>query len=101
VPDWRSQPIRGPLDGLAPSLLLPVEHDPLRDESAALQAALEAAGSPVRLELGPGLVHGCLRALETSPGTQRLVAAAAAAARDLLAGRGLTTPAPAARRPAG
>lgn len=79
-PDYRSAPILGPLDGLAPTLLIPVEHDPLRDESTAFRDALVAAGSPAELKLGRGLVHGCLRALETSPETRRIFAAAVEAA---------------------
>lgn len=76
VPDARSAPIRADLGGLPPTLLLPVEHDPLRDESYAFHDALRAAGSPSTVVLGEGLVHGCLRALGASPGTDRLVATA-------------------------
>jgi len=88
APDWRSKPILGPLDGLPPTLMLPVEHDPLRDESYALHQALQEAGTLSRLELGEGLVHGCLRALGTSPATQRMVESAVMEARRRLQGEG-------------
>jgi len=49
--------------GLPPSLLLPVELDPLRDDSAAYAERLRAAGVAVELQLARGVVHGSLRAL--------------------------------------
>ncbi len=55
---------------LPPALLLPVEYDPLRDDAYAYQEKLLAAGTQSTLHLGKGLVHGCLRAIETSPGVQ-------------------------------
>ncbi len=61
------------LSGLPPALLLPVEHDPLRDEALAYHRRLQAAGVDSTLHLGHGLVHGCLRALGQSPGVGTLV----------------------------
>ncbi len=52
--------------GLPPSLLLPVELDPLRDDSAAYAERLRAAGVAVELQLARGAVHGSLRALGRS-----------------------------------
>lgn len=56
------------LAGLPPALLLPVEHDPLRDEAVAYAKRLRTAGVATALQPGPGLIHGCLRALGRSPG---------------------------------
>jgi acetyl esterase/lipase len=73
----RSDPFAFPLvaadlAGLAPALLLPVEHDPLRDDAFAYHRRMLLAGVDSRLQLGCGLVHGCLRALGTSPGVEGL-----------------------------
>ncbi len=57
---------------LPPALLLPVEHDPLRDEAVAYAERLRAAGVATTLHLGRGLVHGCLRALGRSPGVDAM-----------------------------
>lgn len=55
------------LSGLPAALILPVEHDPLRDEGVLYHAALRAAGVDTDLHVGAGLVHGCIRAIETIP----------------------------------
>ena len=57
-------------DELPPALLLPVEYDPLRDDAFLFHEKLLAAGTDSELHLGKGLVHGCLRAIEISPGVQ-------------------------------
>ncbi len=62
------------LSGLPPTLLLPVEHDPLRDEAFAFAERLHQAGVPVSLHLGKGLVHASLRAAGRSPGVDTMVA---------------------------
>lgn len=61
------------LSDLPPALLMPVEHDPLRDDAVEYQARLRAAGVEAELVMGTGLVHGCLRALGNSPGVDALV----------------------------
>jgi acetyl esterase len=59
-------------DGLPPVLAIGVEHDPLRDDARVFAERIAAAGGPVQCWVAPGLVHGCWRALATSPGVQRL-----------------------------
>ncbi|MBT5263417.1 MAG: alpha/beta hydrolase [Rhodospirillaceae bacterium] len=73
-PDPRHSPLTATgLSRLPPALLLPVEHDPLRDESFAYGEALRADGVDAEVHLGVGLVHGSLRALHTSPGVRKMV----------------------------
>ncbi|MEZ0603449.1 alpha/beta hydrolase [Paraburkholderia sp. IW21] len=59
-------------DGLPPTLAVGVEHDPLRDDARVFAERVNAAGGDAQFWLGTGLVHGCWRALETSPGVQAL-----------------------------
>lgn len=54
------------LSGLPPTVLLPAEHDPLRDDCTELARRLRRHGTSVVLLPGTGLVHGCLRALDRS-----------------------------------
>ena len=60
------------LGDLPPALLLPVEYDPLRDDACAYHEGLSAANVDSTLYLGKGLVHGCMRALDSSPGVQTM-----------------------------
>lgn len=59
-------------DGLPPALLLPVEHDPLRDDAALFAGRVRAAGGVAEVHLGAGLVHGCLRAIGRSAAVDAL-----------------------------
>jgi acetyl esterase/lipase len=59
-------------DGLPPTLAFGVEHDPLRDDARVFVERINAAGGDARLSIGTGLVHGCWRALESSPGVQAM-----------------------------
>lgn len=55
------------LSPLPPTLLLTAEHDPLRDDGTELARRLRQLGREVVLLPGTGLVHGCLRALDSAP----------------------------------
>ncbi|QQC66140.1 alpha/beta hydrolase [Paraburkholderia ginsengisoli] len=59
-------------DGLPPTLAFGAEHDPLRDDARVFVERIHAAGGDARLRIGVGLVHGCWRALESSPGVQAM-----------------------------
>ena len=50
-----------------PTVLLPAQHDPLRDDCTVLAERLRRSGTDVALEPGTGLVHGFLRALDRAP----------------------------------
>ena len=59
-------------DGLPPTLAIGAQHDPLRDDARVFVERINAAGGDARLRIGTGLVHGCWRALESSPGVQTM-----------------------------
>lgn len=59
-------------DNLPATLAIGVEHDPLRDDAQAFVQRIEVAGGVAQAWVGEGLVHGCWRALATSPGVQCL-----------------------------
>jgi acetyl esterase/lipase len=59
-------------DGLPPVLAIGAEHDPLRDDARVYVERICAAGGAARFWLGEGLVHGCWRALDTSPQAARM-----------------------------
>lgn len=68
-------PLRGRLDGLAPTLILLAELDVLRSEGEAMAGALERAGVPTTVEVVAGMAHGFIRH------TRRVGRACAALAR--------------------
>ncbi|MGH1368540.1 MAG: alpha/beta hydrolase [Maritimibacter sp.] len=50
--------------GLAPAFIAVAENDPLRDSGVVYAEKLESAGVDVTLDLGEGLIHGYLRAMD-------------------------------------
>lgn len=68
-PDDQRNPLAAPYlaeshAGLPPAFIAVAENDPLRDDGKDYAAKLQAAGVPVELDLGEGLIHGYLRAME-------------------------------------
>lgn len=59
-------------DGLPAVLAIGAEHDPLRDDARTFAERVNAAGGEAQFWIGTGLVHGCWRAMESSPGARRL-----------------------------
>lgn len=49
---------------LPPAYILVAQNDPLRDSGLAYAEVLKAAGVPVETDLGAGLIHGYLRAMD-------------------------------------
>ncbi|MEX3812551.1 alpha/beta hydrolase [Paraburkholderia sp. BR13439] len=71
-PAWTIPLTASRFDGLPPTLAIGAEHDPLRDDARVFVERIREAGGDARLLIGTGLVHGCWRALETSPGVQAM-----------------------------
>ncbi|MFM0074612.1 alpha/beta hydrolase [Paraburkholderia sediminicola] len=71
-PAWTIPLDAARFDRLPPTLAVGVEHDPLRDDARVFVERVNAADGQARLWIGTGLVHGCWRALESSPGVQAM-----------------------------
>lgn len=71
-PAWTIPLDAARFDRLPPTLALGAEHDPLRDDATVFVERVSADGGQARLWIGTGLVHGCWRALESSPGVQAM-----------------------------
>lgn len=67
----RFSPLHADLAGVPPTLLATAQHDPLRDEGAALAERLAGFGSVVEYLPHPGLVHGFLGLDVVSPAARR------------------------------
>ncbi|HEV3424335.1 MAG TPA: alpha/beta hydrolase [Paraburkholderia sp.] len=72
VPQWTLPLHADRFDGLPATLAVGVEHDPLRDDAQVFAQRIQAADGQAEVWMGEGLVHGCWRALATSPGVQSL-----------------------------
>lgn len=72
APAWTVPLDAARFDGLPATLAIAAQHDPLRDDARVFAQRIETAGGCSRLVVLDGLVHGCWRALATSPGVQRL-----------------------------
>ena len=65
-------PVLADLTGIAPAAIVTADHDPLRDEGAALAEALTRASVPVSHRCEPGMVHGFVQNLDlVSPACAR------------------------------
>ena len=71
--------------GVAPALVITVEHDPLRDEGEAYAQRLEDAGVDVTLRRYDGLTHGVLRWRADVDAAHTMLDHSAAAIRSALA----------------
>jgi acetyl esterase len=56
---------------LPPAFVLTVEFDPVREDGLIYVQRLKDAGVSVKHYDAPGLVHGCMQARRTSPGTRK------------------------------
>ncbi|WP_153102051.1 alpha/beta hydrolase [Paraburkholderia hayleyella] len=72
APPWTTPLDAARFDGLPSTLAIGVQHDPLRDDAVVFVQRIQATGGRAEIWLGEGLVHGCWRALDTSPGVQRM-----------------------------
>jgi acetyl esterase/lipase len=81
-PAWTIPLAASRFDGLPPTLAIGAEHDPLRDDARVFIEHIRAAGGDAQLMIGTGLVHGCWRALDTSPGVQAMHRAVCGFLRD-------------------
>jgi len=90
----RRNPLAAPLQatdhrGLPPAFLAVAEHEPLRDDGIAYAECLSAAGVPVLLHSGRGLIHGYLRALSYAECARAALNAACVWLRETCEGQGV------------
>jgi acetyl esterase len=84
--DPRLAPLHGNLAGVAPTVLVVAEFDPLRDDGLAYAAALDAAGVPVEVRAFPGMIHGFADMGRHSPAAQAAIDETCALFRKVLHG---------------
>lgn len=65
-------------ENLPPAYIAVAQNDPLRDDGIDYAAKLTAAGVDVQLDLGEGLIHGYLRAMEYCAASRASLVAASA-----------------------
>ncbi len=70
--------------GLPPTFVQAAQYDPLRDDAEVFAERLLRDGSPVRLDLQPGLIHGYMRARGMSAAARHGFAALVAALADMV-----------------
>lgn len=71
--DPKLSPMRGPLEGVAPAVVVTAEFDPLRDEGEAYGDALRAAGGSADVRRRAGMIHGYFNMTDFSPAARALV----------------------------
>ncbi len=69
--DWRYDPMRLPLAGLPPTLVVTASLDPIRDQGRAFAAALADAGVSCTYLECQGTIHGFLNLRKALPSAQR------------------------------
>ncbi|HET8728454.1 MAG TPA: alpha/beta hydrolase [Alphaproteobacteria bacterium] len=78
-------PARHPApSGMPPTVILAAECDPLADEARTYAGRLEAAGTPVMLYAGPGMIHGFNELTHVIPEGERHLKPAEAAIRRMI-----------------
>ena len=82
---WRAAPIHADLAGLAPTVLMTAELDPLRDQGRAFAARLAEAGVTSTYLEAKGNIHGFATFRQIIPSAHHDVLAALDAARSLFA----------------
>ena len=81
----RTSPLKGDLADLPPAVVITASLDPIRDQGRAYAAALANAGVTVIFREAKGQIHGFITIRKAIPSSVGDVAAALAAAKDVIA----------------